>query len=65
MRISKLKKKILKAMLDGDKLTHLDASRRFGTNRLAHYIQEMRKDNVDIKSKPVGDSRYFVYWVDT
>ena len=36
-------KKIKSAFRNGEKMTHLDALRNFGTNRLAAYVHTLRK----------------------
>lgn len=36
--------RVLGALLEGEKLTHLDCWRRFGSSRLSHHIWQLRRD---------------------
>jgi len=54
---------IKRALKAGEKLTHLDALRKFGCARLAARIHELRKEGMDIAKEmvEVGDSRFAEY----
>lgn len=54
---------ILKALHAGDKLTPLDALKRFGSFRLAARIEELRKAGHDVKVNMVksGENRFAEY----
>ena len=45
-------KKIKSAFRNGEKMTHLDALRNFGTNRLAAYVHTLRKEGMNIEPWP-------------
>lgn len=44
---------ILKALKNGEKLTHLDAERRFNCLRLGARIHELKKRGYEIKSQMI------------
>lgn len=44
---------ILKALKNGEKLTHLDAERRFNCLRLGACIHELKKRGYEIKSQMI------------
>lgn len=58
-------KKIKSAFRNGEKMTHLDALRSFGTNRLAAYVHTLRKEGMNIDSTSAPGTNYYTYWLNT
>ena len=54
----------MRALRNGEKLCHLDAYNRFGVSTLSMYIKEIKDSGINVKSKPIGDSRYLIYYID-
>lgn len=54
---------IKKAFKNGRKMTHLDALKSFGTNRLASYVRTLRKEGMDIVSEGKCGTNYYTYWL--
>jgi len=68
MKKKKVKKDVLAKLkiwlLHGKSITHNNAQRMWGTNRLAEYIRRLRKDqgmNIEMKMKSFSDGVYGVY----
>lgn len=56
-----VKGRVLGAMLRGERLTHLDCWKRFGSSRLSHHIWDLRRDgwpvnmvSVDVTTSDAG-----------
>ena len=59
----RIKKNIKRALVNGEKITQVDA-RRFGVSVISRYIYELRNDGLKIKSKPLNNSKYLVYYIE-
>ena len=60
------KQKILTALKNGRRLTHLDAIKDFGCARLAARVNELRQAGHSISSAMVkkGNKSYSAYWME-
>lgn len=58
----KKKDAILQALQRGEKLTPLDALRRFGCMTLSQRVSEWRREGKPIADKFVEGQNYKVYW---
>ena len=62
--LNSTERNLKQAFLDGADITSLDAMKRFGTNLLAMHVQSLIKSGMQIKSKPMNGSRYYIYYLD-